>query len=48
MRTIDEFTKEIRDEVAERGMMASDAIPEQYGLLRTIQLVVSGYYRALE
>ena len=48
VRTIDEITKEIRDKVAAEGKMSSAAIPEQYGLLRTIQLVTSGYYRQLE
>lgn len=46
--TIDEITREIRQAVTERGRMASDAIPEQFRLLRTVQLVESGYYRRLE
>ena len=46
--TIDEITKEIRDKVAAKGLMASAAVPEQFDLLRTIQLVVSGYYRRIE
>ena len=45
--TIDEITKEIRETVAAQGRMASSAIPEQYGLLRTIQLSESGYFRRL-
>jgi hypothetical protein len=48
VRTIDEITKEIRDRVFAEGKMASAAIPEQFGLLRTIQLVECGYYRRLE
>ena len=48
VRTIDEITKEIRDKVASEGLMASAAVPEQFDLLRTIQLVESGYYRRLE
>jgi len=45
--TIDEITKQIREEIAARGRMATSAIPEQYGLLRTVQLTESGYYRRL-
>ena len=45
VRTIDEIAREIRDKVVEQGKMASRAIPEQFPLLRTIQLVESGYYR---
>ncbi len=45
--TIDKITKEIREKVAAEGRMASGAIPEQYRLLRTVQLVESGYYRRL-
>ncbi len=45
VRTIDEITREIRAKVAEQGKMSSHAIPEQFPLLRTIQLVEAGYYR---
>lgn len=47
VRTIDEITREIRTAIANEGKMASGAIPEQFPLLRTIQLVESGYYRRL-
>ena len=47
VRTVDEITKEIRTEVAAEGKMVSSAIPEQFPLLRTIQLVESGYYHRL-
>lgn len=45
VRTIDSLVQEIRKAVAAEGKMSSRAIPEQYPLLRTIQLVESGYYR---
>ena len=45
--TIDEITKQIREKVTARGKMATSAIPEQYDLLRTVQLTESGYYRRL-
>ena len=48
VRTIDEFVKEIRGRVLEQGKMAKAAIPEQFTLLRTIQLVESGYYKRLD
>ena len=46
--TVDEITRQIRTEVVATGKMASNAIPEQFSLLRTIQLVESGYYRRLD
>ena len=45
IRSIDELAAEIRDKMITRGIMASKAIPEQYPLLRTIQLTHCGYYR---
>lgn len=48
VRTIDEFVTEIRKAVARGGKVAKAAVPEQYRLLRTIQLVESGYYKRLE
>ena len=45
--TIDELMAEIRGKVAACGIMAKGAIPEQYPLLRTLQLSHVGYYRAL-
>ncbi len=47
VRTVDEFIGEIRRQVFSCGMAAKAAIPEQYPLLRTIQLVVCGYYRVV-
>jgi hypothetical protein len=43
--SIDELVKMIRDDVEKRGRVGKSAIPEQYDLLRTIQLVVCGYRR---
>ncbi len=43
--SIDEFTKNIQAKITRNGIMASNAIPEQYPLLRTIQLVTTGYYK---
>ena len=48
IRTIDECVSEIREAVRAEGIVAKKAIPEQYPLLRTIQLTVSGYYRVVE
>jgi len=45
VRTVDEFVTEIRDAVRQGGKMSGGAVPEQYPLLRTIQLVDSGYYK---
>jgi hypothetical protein len=40
--TIDELVKMIRDEIEKQGRVGNNAIPEQYDLLRTIQLAVCG------
>lgn len=45
--SIDEFVKIVRDEVIKEGIMGKNAIPEQYPLLRTIQLSHCGYYKAV-
>jgi len=42
--SVDELMAEIRAKVVACGMMARKAIPEQYPLLRTIQLSHAGYY----
>ena len=36
-----------RDEIVAEGKMVSKAIPERFGLLRSIQLVEVGYHRRL-
>lgn len=43
--TVDELVAEIREAVRKKGLVSRAAISEHYPLLRTIQFVVSGYYR---
>lgn len=43
--SIDEFMKKVKDEIQEQGIMAKNAIPEEYDLLRTIQMALNGYHR---
>ena len=45
--SIDEFMAEVRSAVIERGIVSKNAIPEQYPLLRTLQLSHNGYYRVV-
>lgn len=45
--SIDELLAEIREKVKACGIAAKNAIPEQYPLLRTLQLSHNGYYKAL-
>lgn len=45
--SIDELAAEIRAAVSSAGPMARSAIPEQYPLLRTLQLSHVGYHRAI-
>lgn len=47
IQSVDELMLEIRDRIKKEKPMASAAIPEQYPLLRTLQLSHVGYYRAL-
>lgn len=47
IKSIDEFVKEIEIDIIKQGIMANNAIPQQYPLLRTIQLLASGYYKKL-
>jgi hypothetical protein len=42
--SIDELVAKIKQEVQEQGVMAKNAIPEEFDLLRTIQYTISGYY----
>ncbi|WP_194727201.1 hypothetical protein [Noviherbaspirillum malthae] len=48
LRSIDGFMKEVRDEVMACKVMAKEAIPEQYPLLRTMQLTLKGYHRRVD
>ena len=43
--SIDEFMRQIKDEIQQQGIMAKNAIPEEYDLLRTIQMAINGYYK---
>ena len=45
--SLDEFIKQIKDEIQVRGKVSHNAIPEEYGLLRTIQLTINGYHKLL-
>ncbi|MCP4551324.1 MAG: hypothetical protein GY834_04645 [Bacteroidetes bacterium] len=45
--SIDELLAEIREKVIACGIAAKNAIPEQYPLLRTLQLSHNGYRKAL-
>jgi len=47
LRSVDELIAEIRAEVIKCGIVAQNAISEQFPLLRTLQLSHNGYYRAL-
>ncbi len=46
--SIDEFAKKIQAEISAKGIMAKNAIPEQYPLLRTVQLLTRGYYKKIQ
>ena len=46
--TIDEFMQEVKTEIAKQGKMAKNAIPEEYDLLRTIQMAICGYRKAVK
>ena len=45
--TVDEIVADIKADVLREGKMAAAAIPEQFDLLRTIQLTLCGYYRVV-
>ncbi len=44
--TVDEFMQEVKTEIAKLGKMAKNAIPEEYDLLRTIQMAICGLSRS--
>lgn len=46
--SIDEFMAKVRAKVVACGVMSSNSVPEQYPLLRTLQLSHVGYYRAIQ
>ena len=45
--SIDELVLEIKQKIMPVGIASKSAIPEQYPLLRTIQLTENGYYKSL-
>ena len=45
--SVDELVSRIRKEIIESGIVAKNAIPEQYPLLRTMQMSHNGYYKAI-
>jgi hypothetical protein len=45
--SIDEFVKKVKSAIVNRGIMAKSAIPEQYDLLRTIQMVTCGFFKVV-
>jgi len=47
IKSIDELMLEIKQKVIANGIANQHAIPEQYPLLRTMQLTLNGYFRAL-
>ncbi len=44
---LDSMVSEIKAKVLATGIMAKNAIPERYDLLRTMQLLLCGYYRTV-
>ena len=47
IQSVDELMSEIRGAIKENGRMSKSAIPEQFPLLRTVQLSHCGYYKVL-
>ncbi len=45
--SIDELVAKIRKDVVECGIVAKNAIPEQYPLLRTMQMSHNGYHKVM-
>lgn len=45
--SVDELMLQIRQKIDGCGKMSKNAVPEQYPLLRTIQLTTQGYYKCL-
>lgn len=41
--SIDDYLKEIKKKILQEGLMNQAAIPEEFDLLRTIQLTICGY-----
>lgn len=47
LKSIDGFMREVKAKIVNGRVMAKEAIPEQYPLLRTVQLALVGYHRSL-
>lgn len=47
LRSIDDFMAEVKVRICAGKVMSKEAIPEQYPLLRTLQMALVGYHRAL-
>lgn len=47
IESIDEFLSVVRNKIENEGIVAKRAIPEQYPLLRTLQLSHNGYYKVV-
>jgi hypothetical protein len=45
IKSIDEFMAEVKQKIRDKGLMSKNAIPEQYPLLRTLQMALNGYYK---
>jgi len=45
VESVDGFMNHIKQDVLATGKMSKAAIPEEYDLLRTLQLVLCGYYK---
>ncbi len=46
--SIDEFMDTVKEAVIRRGPLCHSAIPEEYDLLRTLQLALCGYRKVLD
>ena len=44
IQSIDEFMSNVKNDVIEMGIMAKNAIPQEFDLLRTIQMAIRGYH----
>lgn len=45
--SVDEYMKTIRERIRQEGAMRRAAIPEEFDLLRTVQLTVCGYNKCI-
>ena len=43
LESIDDFMLRVKRKIRAEGVMVKNAIPEEYGLLRTIQMTICGY-----